>query len=65
MTKHHCGNELLCPVCDRKQIVKLASELIEKRGKRGGRIAAKNMSPEERRERAKKAAQARWKTQKG
>lgn len=35
------------------------------RGKRGGASTAKTMSAAERKRRARKAAQARWKTKKG
>jgi len=66
MTIHYCADNhdpqlKLCPICDRDKIRKLARTLIEKRGKRGGKIAAKNMTPEQRQERARQAAKARWK----
>ena len=63
MCQVHSSQELLCPVCDRREILKIAAGVIEKRGKVGGKTAAKNMTPEQRKERAKKAAKARWGTQ--
>lgn len=43
-----------------------ASEAVKKWyrdiGKRGGKQGARNMTPEQRKERAQKAATARWKT---
>jgi hypothetical protein len=39
---------------------KEAREYFAKEGRRGGKAYAKSTSPEERKERAKKAAEARW-----
>jgi len=47
----------LCPVCDIKEIVRLAAAYT---GAKGARKARRNMTGEQRRARAKKAAAARW-----
>jgi len=47
----------LCPVCDIKEIVRIAGAYT---GAQGARKARQNMTGEQRRARAKKAATARW-----
>jgi hypothetical protein len=39
---------------------KEAREFFAKEGRKGGKIAAKRMTPEQRREKMRRAAQARW-----
>jgi hypothetical protein len=41
-------------------LTKEAREYFAKEGRRGGKLAAKKMSPQERKESARRAAQARW-----
>jgi hypothetical protein len=50
------GNKL-CPVCDIKEIVRIAGSYT---GAKGARKARRNMTGEQRRARAKKAAAVRW-----
>lgn len=47
----------LCPVCDIKEIVRIAGAYT---GAQGARKARRNMTGEQRSARAKKAATARW-----
>ena len=49
----------LCPVCDIKEIVRIAGAYT---GAQGARKARRNMTDKQRRARAKKAAAARWAT---
>jgi hypothetical protein len=60
MCSQHPDSKLLCPICDRKQILKIAKEVISQRGRRGALKQSQQMTDAERRERAKKAARARW-----
>lgn len=39
---------------------KKAREFFAREGRKGGKIAAKRMTPEQRREKMRRAAQARW-----
>lgn len=44
----------------KKNLIVFDREYFAQQGRKGGRLAAKQMTPEERRESARKAAQARW-----
>lgn len=41
-------------------LTKEAREYFAKEGRKGGKAAARNMTPEQRKESARRAAQARW-----
>jgi hypothetical protein len=49
------------PEIDREMLSKVMAEMGRKGGKIGGKKSLETMSPADRKKRAKKAAQARWK----
>jgi hypothetical protein len=48
------------PPVDRNLFSRVMAEMGRKGGKIGGKISSANLSPRERKKRAKKAAKARW-----